>query len=139
MAGWSQAECGEIEAAIAERLDGMLEPGERVAVSGTSDEKQVEARLELAGSQSGLRLVLQARIELGRARVDAQSAGYVALDALDSILLDWLDSGRSQRFSGVWEEREFEQTPISILAERTFPDLEAQADALLARSDPERQ
>lgn len=137
MEGWSREECVEIEAVVAERLEGMLEPGERLEIAGESGPESVLARLELTGVQAGARLGLEARVDFARSGLDPEAARFLALDALDLLLLEWLDSDRTVRFSGVWEERELEGKPISIRAERSFPELDAQADALLERPKPE--
>jgi hypothetical protein len=79
----------------------------------------------------GARLELEAKVDLGRTRLSAGAARDLALDALDLMLLEYLDSGRAARYSGVFEARELRGEPLLLRAERTFPSLDAQADALL--------
>ncbi|MGI5865096.1 MAG: hypothetical protein ACOX6T_24000 [Myxococcales bacterium] len=135
MAVWAEEDRKAVEQVIAERLEEHLEPGERVSVEGETRADAVEAKLVLSGSASGARVVIEARVELEKTGLDAEAARYLALDAVDLVLLEYLDSQRRIRFSGVWEERELEGKTLSVRAERTFPDLEAQADALLKGSD----
>ncbi len=133
MAGtpWPRQERQLIEAAMAERLEGALEPGESLSVEGESGPESVQARFVLAGGPSKARLLLEARVDLRAARLPADDARDVALDALDLILLEYLESERSLRFSGVEEERELNGVTVFVRADRSFPELEARADALL--------
>lgn len=128
---WSVQERKLIEAAMAERLEGALEPGEALTVDGSSDPSEVRARFVLAGGRSKARLELDARVELAATGLSAEDARDLALDALDLILLEYLESDRAVRYSGVEEERELNGVPVFVRAERSFPELEAQADALL--------
>ena len=129
MSGWDRDFCEAVEQALDQRLSGQLSPGERVRVSGESGE-DLSATFTLDGGASGERLVLSSRVPVGKAGLD--EARDSALDALDLLLLEYLESGRSLRFSGVWEPRELRGLAIEVRAERTFPDLEEQAAALLS-------
>ncbi|HCF61209.1 MAG TPA: hypothetical protein DFS52_24830 [Myxococcales bacterium] len=131
MGVWTEEERWSFEQVFAERLEEQLAPSERVSVEGETRAEAVEAKLVLSGGASGARVVIEAKVELEKAGLDAEAARFLALDALDLVLLEYLDSGREMRFRGVWEERELEGKALSVRAERTFPELEAQADALL--------
>lgn len=131
---WDAEELAEIQDAMSERLAPYLHPGERLAVEGTSAKDQVWARFVLAPGPRGERVELEARVALDLTRVAEEAARDRVLDALDIVLLEYLDSGREQRFSGVFERRELDETAVEVRAERTFPDLDAQADALLSRA-----
>ena len=128
MSAWTPDFCREVERALDQRLAGQLSSGERVRISGESGD-DVSATFALDGGASGERLLLASRVPVGRAGLD--SARDLALDALDLILLEYLESGRSLRFSGVWEARELRGHTVQVRGERTLPDLEAQANALL--------
>ncbi|MBI5549255.1 MAG: hypothetical protein HY901_35670 [Deltaproteobacteria bacterium] len=134
MKPWDTADLADVEEAMSERLDGLLAEAERLVVSGASSDLEVHARFLLEGGPDGERLELEARVELGRAGLTEGAARDLALDALDSVLLDHLESGRAARFSGVFEERELRGKPVAVRVERTVPALEAQADLLLGGS-----
>jgi hypothetical protein len=127
MSAWEREFCGAVEVALAERLSGRLEPGERVRVWGESGE-DVRATLILEGGGSGDRLVLEVRVPVAG---KSDLARDVALDALDLLLLEHLESGRDLHYPGVWEGRELCGRALQVRAERTFPELDARADALL--------
>ena len=131
MGSWTDEARRPIEQVFIERLEEQLEPGERLTIEGEDRPEEIEARLVLQGGKDGARVVIEARVSLSEAGLEADAARYLALDAVDLVLLEYLDSGRSTRFAGVWEGRELEQKPVSVRAERTFPDLEEQADTLL--------
>ena len=134
MQAWKKAECEAIEQALAKRLEEHLESGEQLEVSGGSAPDHVWARWILAGGVRGDRLELEAKVELiPKVRTEEQ-ARDLALDALDLTVLEYFESERSLRYSGVFEERELRGKPVQVRVERTFPDLEAQADALLKGS-----
>jgi hypothetical protein len=97
----------------------------------------VEARLVLEGGEKGDRVELEARVSLTREKLGMEEARDLALDALDLILLEYLDSDRTVRFTGTFQPRELRGRSLLVRAERTFPSLEAQADALLRGHDPE--
>jgi hypothetical protein len=134
---WSTEEREGIEAALAERLAGRLGPAEHVSAWGASSSTQVEARLVLEGGEKGDRVELEARVSLTREKLGMEEARDLALDALDLILLEYLDSDRTVRFTGTFQPRELRGRSLLVRAERTFPSLEAQADALLRGHDPE--
>ncbi|MGC4113346.1 MAG: hypothetical protein QM765_01450 [Myxococcales bacterium] len=71
-------------------------------------------------------------MDLAATRLDAEAGRDLALDALDALLLDYLQSERSTRYPGVFEGRELRGKTLLVRAERTFPELDAAADALLA-------
>ena len=131
MGAWDADEVGDVEQLMAERLSDLLAPGERLTVSGSSSPAEVVARFVLTGGAGGERLELEARVEPEKAGLDERTSRDLALDALDLLLLGWLEGGRQERFSGVFEERELRGKAVSVRAERTFASLEAQADALL--------
>jgi hypothetical protein len=128
---WDPSEVADVQEAMAERMGGLLEPGERIAVTGESSSGEVRARFVIEGGARGERVELEARVDLVRVRLDETEARDLALDALDLLLGAALESERALRFSGVFEERELRGKPVAVRGERTFPDLEAQADALL--------
>ncbi len=137
MAGWSEGECADLEELLEERLQGMLEPGERVRVSGETGGQEVQARFVLEGGRTGARLELESRVELGGKVKSLERARDLAVDALDLVLLEYLESERSIRYSGAWQQRELQGAAVAVRVERTFPGLEAQADALLDKKDGE--
>lgn len=128
---WSIRERRLIEEAMVERLEGALEPGEALTVEGESGPDSVRARFVLAGGTDKARLELEASVDPREAKLSPDDARDLVLDALDLILLEYLESERAIRFSGVEEARELRGVTLLVRAERTFPELEAQADALL--------
>jgi hypothetical protein len=128
---WGPGELRAIEEAMAERLRGLLSPGERLAISGASSADEVLARFVLEGGTGGERVQLEARVDPAALRVSLERARDLVLDSLDLSLLEYLDCGRAVRFAGVWQQRELRGQSVAVRAERTFPALEAQADALL--------
>jgi hypothetical protein len=131
MTAWSGQDCAEIEQVFAERLGGSLEPGERVRISGENGDDETLARLILEGSGKGERVTIEAVVRPSKAKLDLEAARYLALDAVDLLLLEYLDSGRSERPSGIWEERELEGRPLKARVARTFPSIDAKADEML--------
>jgi hypothetical protein len=129
MSAWDREFCGVVEQALEQRLSGQLSPGERVRVTGESGD-DLCATFTIEGGSSGERLLLASRAPVGKAGFD--EARDLILDALDLILLEYLESGRSVRFSGVWEARELRGRTVQFKGERTFPDLDARASALLS-------
>jgi hypothetical protein len=134
-ARWSAEERRLVEAALAKRARPWLSQGETVTARGGVSRGVVEARLVLEGGADGARVEIEARVELEPAKLSAGDARDVTVDALDLLLLEYLESGRQLRFSGVYEERELHGKPLVIRAERTFPGLDAQADALLGEGE----
>ena len=132
MKPWTAEELSQVEDALADRVAGMLAPGEKLFVEGRSSEEEMNARIVLSGSDKGDRLELEARVEMAGAGLSEDEARDLALDSLDLVLLEYLESERSARFSGVFEERELRGHVVTVRAERTYPALEAAADALLA-------
>lgn len=128
MSTWGRDHCQAVEEALSERLEGLLEPGEALRVEGETGE-DVRATFVLKGGPSGARLELEARVPIGAD--GAKAAEDAALDALDLLLLEHLEAGRASRPSGVFEGRELAGRALQVRIERTFPDLEAQADRLL--------
>jgi hypothetical protein len=127
MSAWDRSECEALERAMAQRLEGQLAPGEKVEVAGRTGD-DVQASFTLKGGPEGERLVLEAKVAV---QASAEQARELALDALDLVLLEYLESGRRLRFSGVWEGRDLRGRPLQLRGERTYPDLDAQADKLL--------
>ncbi|MFN7134723.1 MAG: hypothetical protein ACK4N5_21770 [Myxococcales bacterium] len=138
MPRWDVGERRLIEAAMAERLEGMLRAGETLKVDGETEPTSTTARFVLEGGPDGARLELIARVDHFRARTRGDGARDLAIDALDLVLLEYLESGRQLKLSGVEEERELAGRPLFVRAERTFPGLDAQADALLQDDGKER-
>jgi len=128
---WDDALVADVEALMQERLAGLLSAGERLAVRGESSAQEERARFELAPGPQGEKVVLESRVEKAGAQLGADEARDLALDALDLVLLEYLESGRSLRFSGVEEPRELRGEPVAVRGERTFPALEEAADRLL--------
>lgn len=131
MKAWEREALAALEATMAERLEGLIAPGERLSTFGESSAEEVRARFVLEGGASGERVQLESRVELSRMGAGEPEARELAIDALDLVLLEYLESGRAVRFAGVFEERELRGRPVAVRAERTFPELDAQADALL--------
>jgi hypothetical protein len=130
MAAWESTEIEAIEELMAERTEGLLRPGERLAVSGRTEPGEVFARFSLEGMPAGERFELESKV--ARAQVpDPDRARDLAIDALDLLLLEYLEAERGLRYSGVWEQRELQGLPVSVRVERTNPQLDAQADELL--------
>ncbi len=128
MSAWERDFCEAVEAALAERLEGRLSPGEGVSVQGESGE-DVRALITLRGGPSGAQFELEARVSVGPD--GAKAAQEAALDALDLLLLEYLDAGRVWRTSGIFESRELAGRALQVRLERTFPELDAQANRLL--------
>jgi len=61
----------------------------------------------------------------------------LALDALDLALGEYLESGRGERLSVAFEERELEGRPISFRGRVRRPSLEVEANRLLGETSPE--
>ena len=122
---------------MAERLAGRLHASERLTVDGSSSAQAVRAVFVLEGGEAGERVELESRVELAGTALTEDRARGLALDALDEVLLGWLEGGREQRFSGVFEHRELRGQRVSVRAERTFPSLDAAANALLGAADEE--
>ena len=57
---WSPEEVADVEEAMAERVGGLLAPGERLRVEGESSPEEVRARFVLEGGPKGERLELLA-------------------------------------------------------------------------------
>jgi len=132
---WTAAEREAIEEALADQIGEALLPEERLSVEGASSAAEVTTRWTLEGGRE--RLVLEARVDPKETGLDLEQARDLAIDALDLLLLEWLESGRRTRFSGVFELRELQGRSLWVRVERTFPDLEAQAAALLQRDGHE--
>ncbi len=132
MSVWGRDLCETVQAALAERLAGQLEPGEGLRVEGETGE-DVRASFVLQGGPSGARLELEARVPIGPD--GSRAAEEAALDALDLLLLEHLESGRRLRGSGVFEARELSGRAMQVRIERTFPELEAEADRLLGEGE----
>lgn len=132
MSVWGRDFSEAVEAALAERLAGQLEPGEALRVEGETGE-DVRASFVLQGSRGGARLELEARVPIGPD--GSRAAEATALDALDLLLLEHLESGRNLRGSGVFEARELGGRAVQVRIERTFPELEAAADRLLGEGE----
>lgn len=135
---WDPKELSDIQEVLADRVSRLLAPGEKLSIDGRSSGDEVRARFVLQGSPKGDRLELEAKVDLAQTKLSADEGRDLALDALDAILLDYLESERSTRYSGVFEARELRGKPLLVRAERTFPALDAAADALLAgQQEPE--
>jgi len=132
LVAWDASVLADVRELLAERVGGLLAQGEALEVEGESSADQVRARFLLSGSPKGDRLELEAKVDLAAAGLDAEGGRDLALDALDAILLDYLESERSTRYSGVFEARELGGKPLLVRAERTYPALDAAADALLS-------
>jgi hypothetical protein len=128
---WAPEDSRDVEQAMGERLSGMLDPGERLSVFGESFPSEVHARFTVEGGPRGEKLELESRVDLDKAGVAEPEGRDLALDALDLTLFEWLESERRMPLSGAFEERELSGKPVRVRAERTFPGLEARADALL--------
>lgn len=130
---WDPKELSDVQEILADRVAGLLAPGEKLSITGSSSAEEVHARFVLDGSPKGDRLELEAKVDLATAGLGPDEGRDLALDALDAILLDYLQSERGTRYSGVFEARELRGKPVLVRAERTFPALEAAADALLGK------
>lgn len=131
MKRWAAADLEDVREVLLDRVAGLLRPGERLEVDGEGSAAKVHARVVLEGGAAGERVEVESEVELGPTGPDGEGARDLALDALDLVLLEYLESGRSLRLSGAWERRELRGQAVRLRAERTFPALDAQADALL--------
>lgn len=128
---WSSGDLADVRDLVLERVRGLLREGEDLEVRGCSSRDSVDASFVLQGGAGGERVCLEARVDLGETGLAEPAARDLALDALDLVLLNWLEGGREERFPGVFEARELSGHVVHVCAERTFPALDAQADALL--------
>lgn len=132
---WLEDERRDIEETVASRLEdhlGRLCPGQDIQVFGETLPDEVRASLLLCGLEGGAHFTCEARFDRTTVELDDASCQYVVLDALDALIFDWIESGRTGRFHGGWQERRCQGYRVSVRAEKTFPELDAQADALLA-------
>jgi hypothetical protein len=129
---WDPAELADVREVLADRVRDLLAPGEALDLEGRSSSDEVHVRFVLSGSPKGDRLELEARVDLSATKVSEGEGRDLALDSLDAVLLDYLESDRSTRYPGVFEARELRGKSLLVRAERTFPALDAAADALLA-------
>lgn len=130
MAEWGRWECEELEELLRERLEGELADGEELQVDGVEEGGQLEVRFQLRGGAGGEQVTLAARVKAG------SDAKALAIDALDLLLLEYLEGGRHAIWPEAWQQRELRGKSVEIRGERRVPDLEAQADALLAAAGP---
>jgi hypothetical protein len=135
MAEWNREELQAIEEALLERYAGEISSPERLSVLGWSSNNEVRAVFVLEGNPSGERVEYEAKVDINKSKTSVESARYLVLDALDLMLLEYLESERGIRYSGVFEERDLSGKTVSIRAERTYPALDAQADEWLKTID----
>ncbi|MDR0965676.1 MAG: hypothetical protein LBM75_04115 [Myxococcales bacterium] len=136
---WSEEARREIEAAIADRLEDHLS-GVTVAVTGESLPGELRAGITLRGLERGAQLAVEARLDrtaAGNEALDEDDAQCLLLDAIDELIFEWIASGQTLRFHGGWRACTFQGHDLSLRAEKTFPELDAAADALLAAADSE--
>lgn len=139
---WPEEELRTIETIVAERIEahvGALRPGEGVRCEGETREDETRASLALSGLAGGAQLTFEVRVDRRpgdgrRGGLDEEAAQSLVLDALDSLVFEWIESGGALRLHGGWQARRFQGRELTVRAERRFPDLEAQADAILAEA-----
>lgn len=139
---WPEEELRTIEAIVAERIEaplGVLRPGEGVRCEGETREDETWASLSLSGLSGGARLTFEVRLDRRQndrrqGELDEEAAQCLVLDALDSLVFEWIESGGTARLHGGWQARRFQGRELAVRAERRFPELEAQADAILAEA-----
>lgn len=124
-----------VEEALRERYAEALEPGEALVVETPALDIGFHARFVIR-RPDGERLEFEGIAATGATGFGGEALRLFVYDAIDGLLGEWLEGGRSERLRGLWEAGEFGGKPLRVRAGRSHPGLVERADALLGEPEP---
>lgn len=128
---WPDDERQDVEELMRERLGDLIPATATIGFLGETRGEQSRAALTLGNLKDDAQLTIEVVVDRKAAGVDEEEGKCLALDAMDNLAFEWLDSPIPPRVNGSWQKREFQGVVLDVRLQLSFPLLDAAADEIL--------